>query len=72
MFFLIGLQRHPDIGDFRKTPAARHDSDDAPLLSVNRNNFTENIRVASEMIAPGVITEQRHRRGFQLIFFRAK
>src|SRR5476651_2236078 len=72
IIFLIHLERHPEVANFRETPTLRHHADDRYLLAVNWNRFADDTAIATEMILPDLVPDQRDGRGVELVFFRTK
>ena len=49
IFFLFDLQRHPQIGRLRETPAFRHHPDNGNALAVYGDDATNDVGVGPEM-----------------------
>ena len=71
MVLLVHLQRHPEIANFRETPAFGHDADDRDLLAVDRNRPADDGAIGRNDFAT-FRSDQGDRRGVKLIFLRAK
>src|SRR5450432_1902353 len=72
IILFIHLEGHPEVANFREPPALWHHTDDRDLLAIDWDRFAHNRAIAREMILPNLVTDQRHRRGIELIFFRSE
>ena len=57
ILFLFDLQRHPQIGRIRKTPAFRHHPDNGDALAVYGDDAANDIGIRPEMILPNLVTK---------------
>ena len=57
MIFLLHLERHPDVANFREAPAFRHYPNHGDLLAVDRNNFADHAAIAREMFLPDLVAD---------------
>src|SRR6476469_4195486 len=70
--FLLDLERHPDVADFREAPSFGHDADHGDLFAVDRNDLADHAFVAGEMFLPDLVANESNGRCVQLVFIRPK